>query len=267
MSDEKESTSVYFKRHGKLIELLHSRGIKCSDDLTVEVFHGSGVSLPTPSYSYKVTQDADDEKRLVLKQTDFGNGFYLDLSKDTCERWVLLYSRNSGRVEGEGYVNKYLLRLGDLNIKVLDPHNEEDMCLYIASLVYYAGNAKFICDDEDVISKFVKKYGFESLQDYDIIVGPRLDSAYKHIINDFIDESIGLDDFYKLINESDLGLQVYLQTEKAFNQLKYTESYEVKDISRTHEVCTNMQCIKDKYLADYIFSGNIPKKTISSLVN
>lgn len=132
------------------------------------------------------------------------------------------------------YVRKHDLDLSDL--KVLD-FTEHSVLSWLAELMKYRE-----VDDSKrykVLSKeFINKYGIDT-SNYDVIKGwiPN-----NYITKEFVRDSLDLDTLNKLISSNSLGIQYYLNSQNAFDNLiekevipvefkVFNEKYNARDLS------------------------------------
>ena len=64
--------------------------------------------------------------------------------------------------------------------------------------------------------------------EYDIIKGYRADDSYTQVIEAFLMNQINIYEVKKLFYKGDLGNQIFLKSEKAFQSIVWLESYEAK---------------------------------------
>lgn len=158
---------------------------------------------------------------------DFGKGFYTTPDANLGKEWAYSsYTRGS-----QGFLHEYNLDLRDLKVLNLVEH---DTLSWMAEL--YSNrelNYDIISSDAleivtQRVNSFVKRYKLNT-DVYDVIVGYRADDSYFRYANDF---ALGLlyretlDDALML---GDLGLQVFIKSEKAFSALSKVSVTPVDD--------------------------------------
>lgn len=234
----KEDVKITNKQNQSIFDInsfLIDNNFQLYNDGSLKLYHGSGNIVSKPSYTYKQREDLNCEVAQLLNKMDLGNGFYLDNCYNTTRDWGLLYSLKPDRTFGECYINVYSMNLTGLKVKVLDINNYRDILTYLACLCYYHGNVKYDKDNTALVG-FIEKYYDEDIEDYDVIIAPRLDSKYKTVVRDFIEEGVGLDFFINILMTSNIGYQVYLQSKDSYNGIQFIHSYKVIDPDRTIEL-------------------------------
>ena len=132
------------------------------------------------------------------------------------------------------FVHKYELDLN--NLKVLD-FTEHSVLYWLAELMKH----KDVDDSKRyrVLSKeFINKYGIDT-EPYDIIKGwiPN-----KYLTKEFVGDNLDLDTLNKLLSSNILGIQYYLNSQKAFDNLienelipvdfkVFNEKYNARDLN------------------------------------
>ena len=147
------------------------------------------------------------------KENDYGYGFYCTESLELAKEWAC--SNNSSN----GFVNKYSLIID--NLKILDLTEKKYSILnWIAILLR---NRTFDLTNE--ISIQAKDYIIQNFYidicDYDIVIGYRADDSYFSFAKDFINNTISVRQLSKAMSLGNLGKQVVLISEKAFNNIKF----------------------------------------------
>lgn len=140
------------------------------------------------------------------------------------------------------YVRKYELDLSDL--KVLD-FTEYNVLSWLAELLKHRD-----VDDSKrykVLSKeFINKYEIDT-SNYDVIKGWM---PNKYLTKKFVHDNLDLDTLNKLLSTNILGIQYYLNSQKAFDNLKekelihvdfreFNEKYNVRDLNVRRFVNSN----------------------------
>ena len=153
------------------------------------VYHGSDHIIQYPQYLGG------------KKDNDYGNGFYTTEYEDRARSWAGL----NGTPE-KAIVNVYDLQLDKLNIVDL---NEQGVLAWIAEVVSNRGISE---ENAAIVGEHLVKLYKPDTTQADIIKGYRADDSYTQVI-----EAL----FYK----GSLGNQIFLKSEKAFEEIHWIESY------------------------------------------
>ena len=147
---------------------------------------------------------------------DYGNGFYTTEYEDRARSWAAL----NGDPE-KSIVNVYALELDGLNVLDL---NDYGVLAWIAEVIANRGTsqeaAKIVGD------RLVEQYRIDSSK-ADIIKGYRADDSYTQVVEAFLLNQINIAEVEYLFYKGSLGNQIFLKSEKAFNQIQWKEAYEV----------------------------------------
>lgn len=178
--------------------------------MQLTVYHGTKVKNLIPTYG----------KGRV--ENDYGQGFYTSEDLTLAKEWAW-----SPFTKGDvGYVYKYILDLTDLNVLHF---KERDTLSWVAELL--VNRRLNIGEHEEVlkdnIDMIIKKYRVSKIENYDIMIGYRADDSYFAYMEDFVRGTIYRDVFEEAIKLGDLGDQVFIKSEKAFNALKLLTCEEV----------------------------------------
>lgn len=153
------------------------------------------------------------------RYNDYGLGFYCTQSLDLAKEWAVEENR-------DGYANKYLLDLQGLTI--LDLSQMGFTTLHWITLLLQ--NRVFTLKND--IIKAGKKYLIEHfslpVKEYDIIKGYRADDSYFAYAESFLNNTISVQRLSEALKLGNLGEQVVLMSEKAFEKLKFS-GYEIAD--------------------------------------
>lgn len=147
------------------------------------------------------------------KNCDYGQGFYTTHDPELGKEWAWA-SYTAGNV---GYLHTYELDKTDL--KILDL-TELDSLHWIAELLTYRTinlEGKEVLQDR--IKDFLKKYKLKT-SEYDVIIGYRADDSYFTYAEDFVSGLIYKETVENALRYGDLGIQIFIKSKKAFEQLK-----------------------------------------------
>ncbi len=172
----------------------------------IKVYHGSDHVLQVPVY---LGGKADN---------DYGNGFYTTEYEDRARSWAAL----NGRPE-YSIVNEYDLAID--NLRILDL-NDYGILAWIAEVVANRGMNQEAANI--VGSRIVELYRVDSAN-ADVIKGYRADDSYTQVIEAFLMNQINVMEVKRLFYKGSLGNQIFLKSEKAFQQIAWRRAYEVND--------------------------------------
>ena len=165
------------------------------------------------------------------KKNDYGLGFYCTENVELAKEWAC--SNN----ETNGYANQYEIDLNDY--RILDLREEKYSILNWMALLL-----KFRTFDVNTpISAQAKEYILENFYvdvgEFDVIIGYRADDSYFSFAKDFINNTIFVEQLAEAMRLGELGIQIVLKSEKAFNMVKFIsyelaecKEYYVKRVSR-----------------------------------
>lgn len=173
------------------------------------VYHGSKEIVEVPVYGKG------------SEQNDYGRGFYCTESSELAKEWACPSVNN-------GFANKYELDLTGLKVLYLNG-KEYNILNWVAILI---NNRTF--SKRSPIARQASKYLLEEflpdISGYDVICGYRADDSYYSYAKDFLNNTISVNQLAKAMKLGELGEQIVLMTEKAFEQIKFIE-YEIADAS------------------------------------
>jgi len=174
------------------------------------IYHGSTNNTLKPSL------------KQAKKENDFGRGFYCTEEIEKAKEWACINNE-------DGFVYKFYLNMN--NLKVLDlTSNSYNVLNWITLLI----NNRDINSSETTFNqtkRYLNDNYYIDTSIYDVIIGYRADDSYFSYARSFISNSLSIEDLESLLLYGDLGKQVVLVSEKAFENLKYISKEQVnKDI-------------------------------------
>ena len=181
------------------------------------IYHGNKTENLTPKFG----SGSPDN--------DYGKGFYATPSMELAKEWAW-----GTYTPGEkGYVHTFELNAESLKILNL---TELDSIHWIAELVY---NRKLNIQDKEVVQDNIRilldRYKLDT-SGYDIIIGYRANDSYFAYAEAFVSGAIYKDTLEKALRTGELGIQVFLKSERAFQSLKKTAVEEVPEKYRGYFV-------------------------------
>lgn len=172
-------------------------------DDSITIYHGSSKILKKPKYG------------VGNPHNDYGLGFYCTKSLELAKEWAVSGTR-------DGYANEYQLDMSGL--RLLDLCSDEYHILHWLTILLQ--NRVF-----DIQSDFGEEarryliYNFDvEYQNYDIIMGYRADDSYFSFAQDFLNNAISLKQLSRAMYLGELGVQIVLKSQKAFDQLTFQEA-------------------------------------------
>lgn len=169
----------------------------------MKIYHGSINIIKKPIFGYGNPYN------------DYGLGFYCTESIDFAKEWAVDYGL-------DGYANCYELNLQGL--KVLNLNDGFYTVLHWLALLLQ--NRKF--KDKSYLVRDAKKYIIKKFSidysNYDVIIGYRADDSYFSFARDFLQGTISYRQLAIALKLGNLGEQVVLKSEKAFNSIRFIDS-------------------------------------------
>ena len=234
----------------KLNAAEHSEALsakKLLSDQMITIYHGNK------------REDLIPEFGLGSPDNDYGRGFYTTPDIELAKEWAW-GTYTAGK---KGYVHTFELNTKNLNILNL---TELDSIHWIAELVY---NRKLNIQDKEVVQDNIKilldKYKLDT-EKYDIIIGYRANDSYFAYAEAFVSGTIYKDTLEKALRTGELGIQVFIKSEKAFHSLKKTAVEEVPEKYRGYFIKRDKNA-RDAYRSLSANQGSrTGKKTIFDFV-
>lgn len=193
----------------------------------IKLYHGNKDASMIPLYGKGV------------KNNDYGRGFYTTPDAELGKEWAMgTYTKGS-----VGYLHKYELDTTNLNILDL---TQLDSLHWVAELL---ANRTLNLEGkevlQDTIKKFLKKYKLKT-DKYDVIIGYRADDSYFTYAEDFVSGTIYKETLENALRYGYLGIQVFIKSKKAFDNLhcvgepevvpeKYRKSHEKRKESANNQ--------------------------------
>lgn len=167
------------------------------------VYHGSEYIIKKP------------QSRLGRKNNDYGQGFYCTISENMAKEWAVSHGKN-------GYVNSY--ELNEAGLEILDLLNGEYnilnwLAILLQNRTFSLSNVVAKGAKEYILEHFLVQYGKA-----DLIIGYRADDSYFTYASDFLNNTLPLSRLEKAMKLGDLGEQIFLGSEKAFDKLCFLNS-------------------------------------------
>ena len=157
-------------------------------------------------------------RRIEVKKDEIkvGNGFYTTEYEERARSWATLNGNPQKSI-----VNMYQLDLDGLNILDL---NERGVLAWIAEVVSNRGTNQ---EAASIVGERLVELYAPNHDGYDIIKGYRADDSYTQVVEAFLLNQINIFEVEHLFYKGSLGNQIFLKSKKAFEHIKWLESYEV----------------------------------------
>lgn len=165
------------------------------------IYHGSNVTVKKPLYGFGKTTN------------DYGQGFYCTEDVELAKEWAC--SDEKG-----GFVNIYKLDIDGLRILKLDEANVMEWLAILLKhrIVRYSSPV-----EKRTADYIISNFNIDT-SDYDVIMGYRADDSYFSYVRSFLSNTISLQQLAGAMKYGNLGIQVFVQSEKAFERLTFIES-------------------------------------------
>lgn len=173
------------------------------------IYHGSPKTIETPLYGYG------------SKENDYGLGFYCTQSNDLAKEWACPTVQS-------GFSNKYELDMDGLRVLHLNSDGYH-ILNWIAILLQNRIFAKRSPVARQANSYILNEF-LPDISGYDVVIGYRADDSYFSYAKDFLNNTISVNQLSQAMKLGELGEQVVLISEKAFQQIHF-RGYEIADCS------------------------------------
>lgn len=177
-----------------------------SESIKMTLYHGSDTEIKRPAFGKGKSDN------------DYGSGFYTTEDKESAKEWAVINGQ-----QGQAICNEYELDTSDLDILYLDDYGT---LAWIAEVIYNRGT-----DNEtnaEIGQLLVEKYKVDT-SEADIIIGYRADDSYIKIVDAFLEKKLTIEEVNNMFKKGNLGQQVFIKSKKAFENLTFIESEEVKE--------------------------------------
>ena len=171
------------------------------------LYHGSPKAIETPLYGYG------------SKENDYGLGFYCTQSNDLAKEWACPTVQS-------GFSNKYELDMYGLRVLHLNSDGYH-ILNWIAILLQNRIFAKRSPVARQANSYILNEF-LPDISGYDVVIGYRADDSYFSYAKDFLNNTISVNQLSQAMKLGELGEQVVLKSEKAFQQIHF-KGYEIAD--------------------------------------
>ena len=171
------------------------------------IYHGSPKTIEKPLYGYG------------SKENDYGLGFYCTQSNDLAKEWACPTVQR-------GFSNTYELDMDGLRVLHLNSDGYH-ILNWIAILLQNRIFAKRSPVARQANSYILNEF-LPDISGYDVVIGYRADDSYFSYAKDFLNNTISVNQLSQAMKLGELGEQVVLISEKAFQQIHF-RGYEIAD--------------------------------------
>lgn len=168
------------------------------------LFHGSPNIIPKPIYSFGNPKN------------DYGLGFYCSESLELAKEWACT-------TEEGGYANQYEFDMSGLNVMNLSDGGYH--ILNWLAILLENRTFKLSGDLSSDARNYILRTFKPAYRDKDVVIGYRADDSYFTFANAFLNNTISLARLEKAMVLGKLGIQVVPISEKAFERLRFIDSY------------------------------------------
>ena len=171
------------------------------------LYHGSPKTIETPLYGYG------------SKENDYGLGFYCTQSNDLAKEWACPTVQS-------GFSNKYELDMDGLRVLHLNSdgyHILNWIAILLQNRIFAKRSPVARQANNYILNEFLP-----DISGYDVVIGYRADDSYFSYAKDFLNNTISVNQLSQAMKLGELGEQVVLKSEKAFEQIHFL-GYEIAD--------------------------------------
>ena len=165
------------------------------------LYHGSDNIVEKPQYGHG------------KKNNDYGQGFY-------CTEDLALASEWACKDERGGFVNTYRLDTQGLDVFDLSERN----IVSWLSILLFNRQIRYSNPVEKQAAEYMIRHFLPDITKHDVIRGYRADDSYFSYARAFLSNTISIQQLSKAMKFGNLGIQIFIQSKKAFEQLTFVES-------------------------------------------
>lgn len=209
------------------------------------LYHGSNIIVNKPLYGYGKPYN------------DYGQGFYCTEDEELAKEWAC--NSPTG-----GFVSVYNLDTKGLNILRL---NDRNILEWLAILIKNR-QIRYSSPVEKQIADYIIDKFFLNYSSFDVITGYRADDSYFSFVRAFLSNTISLEQLSDAMKLGNLGMQVFIQSQKAFDNLSFLESepvfndYYVKRVERNNRAKEDYYRLLEKTVTSQTFARDILKREV-----
>lgn len=174
------------------------------------LYHGSDKIIEKPMFG------------AGKEDNDYGSGFYTTQELEKAREWAWINGSN------DSICNEYELETDGLNILNLDDYGT---LAWVAEVISHRGAKTEIANE--IGNRIVEKYKVDTSK-ADVIIGYRADDSYISVVEAFLNNQLSIDEVDRQFRKGDLGQQVFIKSQKAFDALSFV-SYETVSIQKDND--------------------------------
>ena len=209
------------------------------------LYHGSNIIVNKPLFGYGKPYN------------DYGQGFYCTEDEELAKEWAC--NSPTG-----GFVSVYSLDTKGLKILRL---NGKNILEWLAILIKNR-QIRYSSPVEKQIADYIIDKFFLDYSSFDVITGYRADDSYFSFVRAFLSNTISLEQLSDAMKLGNLGMQVFIQSQKAFDNLSFLESepvfndYYVKRAERNNKAREDYYRLLEKTVTSQTFARDIIKREV-----
>ncbi|WP_305118194.1 DUF3990 domain-containing protein [uncultured Adlercreutzia sp.] len=170
----------------------------------ITIYHGSDHIIEQPLYG------------TGNPRNDYGLGFYCTESLDLAKEWGV-------SDETDGFANEYVLDAAGLSL--LDLNRGDYTILHWLAVLLENRTFRVAGDIAPVAKAFILERFAVDYRAYDVVRGYRADDSYFSFANAFLNNALTLNRLEQAMALGNLGEQVVLLSEKAFDRLTFRQAH------------------------------------------
>jgi hypothetical protein len=175
-------------------------------------------------------------------KNDYGLGLYCTEHVELAKEWACSSCK-------DGFVNGYSLDMTELTVCDLTRHHILNwMAILLENRTFDLSAGVASAARDYILQTFLPEY-----RNFDIIRGYRADDSYFSFARDFLNNSLSLEELAEAMKLGELGEQVVLKSEKAFDILTFEEAtpvdssiYHPKWVSRDQKAREDYRKMKER---------------------
>ena len=216
----------------------------------IELYHGSRNVVEKPVFGFGNNRN------------DYGEGFYCTENHGLAGEWAC----SDGN---DGIINSYTLDTSDLDILHLNS-NDYSILHWLYVLIDNRG-IRSSTPIMDAGVKWLKDNFTLDITGYDVIIGYRADDSYYSFTRAFLANEISLEQLSHAMALGDLGEQIVLKSEKAFDSILFkgfeevdAGTYHVLFEDRDRKARTDFSMMRMEHTLEGLFIRDLIREEVRS---